>query len=127
MSFWRRFWPWYQRTLHQLATQLPLALLDLLLVALVLLTGWLLWQQRPGDLLVLPALLMVWLLTLRLAVQLFRQPLPPRSGAGTLQQLLQRLRQWWRWLLQGLFLLLCLLVLAFSLKFAGVILRALSS
>jgi hypothetical protein len=123
----RRYWQRYQRAVQGLAVRIPLWLTDLLSLLVVMLSVWLFWSGRPADLLVFPAILLCWLLTLRFAVLLFRSPLPAPQGNGWWARWRHQLRRGWRQVLLLVFLLLCLLMLAFSLKFAGVILRALSA
>lgn len=123
----RRYWQSYEHSVQRLAGHVPLWLADLLSLLVVLSSLWLFWSGRPGETLVFPALLLCWLLTLRVAVLLFRQPLPAPAGTGWWARRRHQLRRGWRQFLLLVFLLLCLLMLAFSLKFAGVILRALSA
>ncbi|MDZ7870334.1 MAG: hypothetical protein U5L02_14270 [Rheinheimera sp.] len=118
--FWQRYQQLLQRSCHWFSPQfLQLCAVLLLLGSVVLF----LLPQR-SEWLLLPLLLLLWCLLLLLARQMFQQVPAAKPVAGLLARLGYWLRFGWYQLMLLLFLLLCLICLAFSLKLAGVILRA---
>lgn len=120
-GFWQRYQQLIQGAVQRLSSRY------LQLCALLCLFGCVLLFLRPerSEWLLVPLLLMLWSLLLLLAKQMFSQPPSAAAGAGLLSRLGYWLRWGWYQLLLLLFLGLCLVSLAFSLKLAGVILRAL--
>ncbi len=118
--FWQRYQQLLQRSSHWFSPQfLQICALLLLLGTVVLF----LLPQR-SEWLLLPLLLLLWCLLLLLARQMFQQVPAAKPVAGLLARLGYWLRVGWYQLMLLLFLVLCLVCLAFSLKLAGVILRA---
>lgn len=119
-GFWRRYQQLLQRSSHWFSPKfLQICALLLLLGSVVLF----LLPQR-SEWLLLPLLLLLWCLLLLLAKQMFQQVPAAKPVAGLLARLWYWLRFGWYQLMLLLFLVLCLVCLAFSLKLAGVILRA---
>lgn len=121
----RRFWQRYQQILQRCC--LWFSPRQLQLFALICLSAAILlfFQPQRSEWLLLPLLLLLWSLLLLFARQMFLIPPEHPQAAGFLARCRYWLRLGWHQLMLLLFLLLCGAALAFSLKLAGVILRAL--
>jgi len=119
-SFWLR----YQQGLQRCCTLVSPQFLQLCCLLLSVCTVVLFFLPQRSEWLLLPLLLLLWCLLLRLAQQALRRPPAPPATDRLLARLGYQLRRVWYQGLLLAFLLLCGLCLAFSLKFAGVILRA---
>lgn len=117
-------WQQYQRRLSKLCQYMPQQLLKIIALLSLAGTTWLFLQPQRSEWLLLPLLLLLWSLVLLFAGQAFQHPPQPTVPDG----FIARCRYWFYWLYYQFallfFLLLCLVCLAFSLKLAGVILRA---
>ncbi len=118
--FWQRYQQLLQRCSHWFSPQF------LQICALLFLLGSIVLFMLPqrSEWLLLPLLLLLWCLLLLLARQMFHWVPAAKPMTGLLARLGYWLRFVWYQLMLLLFFVLCLVCLAFSLKLAGVILRA---
>ncbi len=121
----RRFWQGYQRILQRCCLWCSPRQLQVLALICLSSAVLLFFQPQRSEWLLFPLLLLLWCLLLLFARQMFLQPPVEPGAAGILARCRYWLQLGWRQLMLLLFLLLCGLALAFSLKLAGVILRAL--
>lgn len=121
----RRFWQRYQQALQSCCHWLSPRQLQLLALLCFSTTVLLFLQPQRSEWLLLPLLLLLWSLLLLFARQMFLTPPTEPGAAGFLTRCRYWLHLGWYQLMLLLFLLLCGVALAFSLKLAGVILRAL--
>lgn len=119
------WWTAYQQLLRRCCRWCSARLLQWLAALFFSLTLVLFLLPQRSEWLLFPLLMLLWTLLLLLARQMFLLPPERPQSPG----LIARCRYWlsfgWYQLTSLLFLLLCLVALAFSLKLAGVILRAL--
>ncbi len=120
-----QFWTTYQRLLRRCCRACPVRVLQMLAGLFFCLTFALFLLPQRSEWLLFPLLLLLWTLLLLFARQMFLLPPEPRQTGGFFTRCHYWLRLGWYQLMSLLFLLLCLVALAFSLKLAGVILRAL--
>lgn len=121
----RRFWRSYQQCIRFCCSRVSPRQLQVLALICLTTVLFLFLQPQRSEWLLLPLLLLLWCLLLLFARQMFLQPPADPGTTG----FFTRCRYWllfgWYQLMLLLFLLLCGVALAFSLKLAGVILRAL--
>jgi hypothetical protein len=121
----RRFWRAYQLWLQRCSRCCSPTLLKISALLLFSCTAILFMLPQRSEWLLAPLLLLLWCLMLLLARQMFINPPDSSRPVGLLAQCRYWLRLGWYQLMLLLFLVLCLICLAFSLKLSGVILRAL--
>lgn len=121
----RRFWSAYQQLLGRYCAKCSPRFLQIAALFLLGCTLVLFFLPQRSEWLLLPLLLLLWTLLLLLAQQMFLHPPERNKPDGFFTRVRYWLRLGWHQLMLLLFLLLCCLSLAFSLKLAGVILRAL--
>lgn len=119
-----RFWQRYQQLLQRCSRWFSPQFLQI--CALLFLLGSIVLFMLPqrSEWLLLPLLLLLWCLLLLLARQMFHQVPAAKPVTGLMARVGYWLRFGWYQLMLLLFFVLCLVCLAFSLKLAGVILRA---
>lgn len=120
----RRFWSAYQQFLRYCCANCSPRLLQLAALVFLGCTLVLFFLPQRTEWLLLPLLLLLWTLLLLLAQQMFLHQPERKKPDGFFARIHYWLQRGWHQLLLVLFLLLCLLSVAFSLKLAGVILRA---
>lgn len=121
----RRFWQRYQQILQRCCLRCSPRQLQFFALLCLTATVLLFLQPQRSEWLLLPLLLLLWSLLLLFARQMFVHPPVLPGTAGFLARCRYWLHLGWYQLTLLLFLLLCGVALAFSLKLAGVILRAL--
>jgi len=121
----RRFWQRYQQLLQRCSHGCSPQFLQICALLCLLGSAVLFLLPERSEWLLVPLLLLLWCLLLLLARQMFQQPPVPGIKTGVVARIGYALRFGWYQLMLLLFLALCLISLAFSLKLAGVILRAL--
>ncbi|TXH95343.1 MAG: hypothetical protein E6Q75_10455 [Rheinheimera sp.] len=121
----RRFWQRYQQVLQRCCLWFSPRQLQLSAAFCLTVTVLLFVQPQRSEWLLFPLLLLLWSLLLLFARQMFLEPPANPGVTGFFARCCYWLRLGWYQLMLLLFLLLCVVALAFSLKLAGVILRAL--
>jgi hypothetical protein len=121
----RRFWQRYQQYLQFCCAWFSPRQLQLLAFVFFGTTVLLFLQPQRSEWLLLPLLLLLWSLMLLFARQMFLTPPAAPATRGFFARCVYWLHLGWYQLMLLLFLLLCGVALAFSLKLAGVILRVL--
>lgn len=120
-----RFWQRYQQILQRCCLWFSPRQLQLLALICLGMAVLLFFQPQRSEWLLLPLLLLLWSLLLLFARQMFLIPPVNQGAAGFFARCRYWLHLGWYHLMLLLFLLLCGVALAFSLKLGGVILRAL--
>lgn len=118
------FWRSYQQLVQRCCRSCSVRQLQILALFCLSLTLLLFVQPQRSEWLLLPLITLLWCLLLLFARQMFLQPPVAPTDSGLLARCRYWLLQVWHQLMLLLFLLLCLIALAFSLKLGGVILRA---